>query len=158
MLWDLSKKLLYGKTYLTGSQNQKAVQLIENLYAPVDKENLQKVHENYCKRINLVKRYVDRNPSKRFVPLPYIFFDTKNQNGFCGTKKWLQQQVERRKQVKKECLLLQELNRYKENERRRDNMRIPVLKMFRLCEERIKATSDMDLLRRFYEGISLSAC
>ncbi len=158
MLWELSKKLLYGKTYLTQSQDQKAVQLIENLYAPVEKENLQKVHENYCKRINLVKRYVDRNPSKRFVPLPYIFFDTANQHGFCGTKKWLQQQVERRKRVKKECLLLQELNRYKENEKRRDNMRIPVLQMYRQCEERIMAVSDVELLKRFYEGISFSSC
>ncbi|MCX6180982.1 MAG: hypothetical protein NT150_03515 [Bacteroidetes bacterium] len=158
MLWDLSKKLLYRKTYLTQSQNQKAVQLIETLYAPVENENLQKVHANYCKRINLVKRYVNKNPSKRFVPLPYIFFDTKNIHGFCGTKKWLQQQVERRKQVKKECLLLEELNRYWENEKCRDNMRIPVLRMYRLCEASIKGTGDLDLLNRFYEGISLGTC
>jgi hypothetical protein len=154
MLWDLSKKLLYGKTFLAESQHLRARQLIEHLYAPVKKEHLQKVHENYCKRIGLVKKYVDKNPRMRFVPLPYIFFDTKNSFGFCGTKKWLEQMMARKRAVRKEVILLEEVTRYSENEKRKGNMKVPSLMMFRDCEKRIKAQSDDGLSKRFYEAIS----
>ena len=153
MFWNLSKKLLYGKTYLSESQHQKALELIAQLYAPVDKEKLQRVHEHYCKRIELVRRYVDRMPEKRFVPLPYIYFDTKNPSGFVGTKKWLQQQIESKREIRKECILLRELSRYKENEKRRDNLKIPQLAMYCDCEKIIKAQNDESLLRRFYEAM-----
>ena len=154
MLWDLSKKLLYGKTFLTESQHLKARQLIEHLYAPVKKENLQKVHENYCKRIGLVKKYVDKNPRMRFVPLPYIFFDTNNSFGFCGTKKWLEQVIARKRAVRKEVVLLREVTCYCENEKRKDHMKIPSLMMYRDCEKRIISYEDDGLTKRFYEAIS----
>ena len=41
----------------------------------------------YCQRVLLAREYIIKNPDK-YVPIPSIWFCTKNVNGFAGTARW----------------------------------------------------------------------
>ncbi len=82
----MARSLLYKNVDLTERQVLIAKKLIQKLYGPVLTEKLSTVHQHYVERISLVSKYIKKNPEKRFVPLPYLYFDTKNLNGFVGTK------------------------------------------------------------------------
>lgn len=45
-------------------------------------------YDDFCKRVVLAKRYVERSPD-RFIPVPSIWFNKHFPHGFCGTLSWL---------------------------------------------------------------------
>ena len=44
----------------------------------------------FCQRVLLARHYVSAAKG-RYIPLPSLWFDKDNQNGFAGTKKWFQE-------------------------------------------------------------------
>ncbi len=116
LLWMMARSLLYKHTLLTDRQEQTAKTLTLKLYESVPEERLWAVHQAYVERIALVHKYVKRNPQNRFVPLPYIFFDTNNSKGFVGTKKWHQESRKRQKEVSRELTLQAAIRSYIQND------------------------------------------
>ncbi|GAK90929.1 hypothetical protein JCM19297_228 [Nonlabens ulvanivorans] len=71
-LWQYAFKKLYIETPLTDGQIKTAKRLLLKWYEPVSKENLELVHQVYLERINIVRKYLDKD-SSRFVQLPNRF-------------------------------------------------------------------------------------
>lgn len=153
LFWMMARNVLYSDTMLTERQQEVAKNLIRKLYEPASTGSLSRTHQHYCERISLVAKYVRRDPQKRFVPLPYIFFNTNNPNGFVGTKKWHQQHRQRKIEIQKELVLDAAIKKYFSNYYKNSSGQKPPLKMFRECESRLGKLGDPLLLQRFHAAV-----
>lgn len=64
-------------------------------------KELMQIFNELSMRIIIASRYVERDPHNRFIPLPSIYLDLKNKDGFTGTKMWyLEQKANKKQQVK----------------------------------------------------------
>lgn len=91
--WHFARSVLYPKQELTQMQENLAIMYVRDYFALIQHEIFKrkfvdKAFEDFCKRIVLAKRYVDRSP-ERFIPLPHIWFNKYFAHGFCGTLSWL---------------------------------------------------------------------
>lgn len=152
-LWHLAKNLLYGHIFLAESQVEIAKSLIRKFYAPVPDGQLSKIHRIYCDRIDLVARYIKKDPLHRFVQLPYLYFDTNNPNGFTGTKKWYESHNRRKKEVYLELLFNRQVKKFLNNIKKESDCQKPPLQVFRECENTLGKLKDPQLLKRFYATV-----
>lgn len=152
-LWKLAKNLLYRDVFLTEFQENQAKEMLVKWYEPVSDKFLSNVHQNYCERVYLVRDFVAKDPEKRFVQLPYRYFDTNNPSGFTGTKKWLQKHLERKEEVRKKLILHAQIKKYLNNEKRTDSNRKSSLQVYRECETRIGKLGDQSLLQLFHAAV-----
>ena len=152
-LWKLAKNLLYRDVFLTEFQENQAKEMLVKWYEPVSDKFLSNVHQNYCERVYLVRDFVAKDPEKRFVQLPYRYFDTKNPSGFTGTKKWLQKHLERKEEVRKKLILHAQIKKYLNNEKKTDSNRKSSLQVYRECETRIGKLGDQSLLHLFHAAV-----
>ncbi len=156
-LWNLAKEELYKDVHLTKSQCQIALKLLEKWYEPVSKDRLEAVHEIYCARIALVKKYLHADLQNRYVQLPYRYFDPQNPSGFAGTKKWYQSQKQQQKKRSSSRVLFQQIERFKRNERSDTSTSQPRLPLFRSCEQQLKKLKKPELLQHFYQAVLTDA-
>jgi cyclophilin family peptidyl-prolyl cis-trans isomerase len=70
----------------------------EEIPAEIFSEGAPELFREFCERIKLAKKYVDRY-FHRYIPHPVIWFNKRNEKGFAGTKSWYDAN-ERRKQEK----------------------------------------------------------
>ena len=152
-LWKLAKAELYHDVHLTTSQCEIALQLLEKWYEPVSVDRLERVHEVYCSRITLVKKYLNADLKNRYVQLPYLYFDPENPSGFAGTKKWYDRQKRQQKGRSSSRILYQQIARFKSNERYDTATAQPRLPLFRACEHQVKKLKNPELLQSFYEAV-----
>ena len=153
MLWMLAKKVLYKDVLLTEYQENSAKRLLEKWYEPVESQYLSKVHQIYVERIGLARKYVSKNPVKRYVQLPDRYFDLDNSNGFRGTKKWWEADQKRKQEVKLKLILKAQIRRFINNQRKTDATRKPALALFRDCEQRIGKLNKPQLLSLFHQAV-----
>lgn len=153
LLWMMARNLLYRNVDLTENQVNVAKALVRKLYEPIATENLSKVHSNYVQRIALVDKYIRKDPAKRFVTLPYLYFNTNNPNGFVGTKKWFYDDQKRKEEVKRELTVSRLIRSYLNNEKQEAVKRKPSLQLFRQCENTIGKFNDPALLQRFHAAV-----
>lgn len=153
LLWLMARNLLYKHTDLTENQVTIAKKLIKKLYDPVSDAELSNVHQQYVQRISLVSKYIQKDPEHRFVPLPYIYFDTKNLKGFIGTKEWYKADQKRKLEVERELTLSRLIRKYQNNEKKDNLKRRPALQLFRECENTIGKFKDSSLLQRFHAAV-----
>ncbi|MGB3464097.1 MAG: hypothetical protein WBA74_02465 [Cyclobacteriaceae bacterium] len=77
-----------------------AAKLLVQWYQPVAIENLSKVNLEYIFRVKMAQKYIQKDPTNRFIQLPNRYFDIDNPSGFRGTKQWWINQQKRRQQSK----------------------------------------------------------
>ena len=148
-LWDLAKNTLYKDVYLTEKQEQTAQEMLYKWYEPVSEKKLPYVHKVYLERIEIVRKYLEKDPENRFVQLPYLYFDPKNPSGFTGTKKWHQNHKKRQYQVYLGSILHAQIRRFLNNEKKDTHKKIPSLTMFKNCEKRLEKLGEPDLVKQF---------
>lgn len=153
LLWMMARNLLYRNTDLTDRQIQTAKRLIYKLYEPVSTENLSKAHSQYVERIALVDKYLRKDPGRRFVTLPYLYFDTNNPHGFIGTKKWYYDDQRRKQDVRQELTVSRLIRSYLNNDKKDEGLRKPPLLLFRQCENTIGKFNNPALLQRFHAAV-----
>lgn len=153
LLWLMARNLLYKNVDLTDRQVLIAKKLIQKLYDPVATSKLSNTHQHYVERISLVAKYIKKDPAHRFVPLPYIYFDTNNPNGFVGTKKWHQDDQVRKKEVQRELTLSRLIRKYQNNEKKDTVRKVPPIQLFRECENTIGKFNDPLLTQRFHAAV-----
>ena len=153
MLWSLARNVLYRDVYLTDKQVEIAQMLLFKWYEPVATVHLSSVHQVYVERIGLVKKYLDKDPERRFVQLPNRYFDPYNPNGFAGTKKWHQIDRQRRQEVQVKLILHAQIRRFLNNEKKEPSRQKPPLQLFRECEQRIGKLGDPTLLEQFHAAV-----
>ncbi len=153
MLWVLAHNVLYRGVYLTDNQIEIGQKLLYQWYQPVSTENFAKVHQVYVERIGLVKKFIEKDPQKRFVQLPNRYFDPYNPSGFAGTKKWHEIHEKRKHEVRIKLILHAQIRRFLNNEKKEATQRKPPLKLYRDCEQRIGKLGDPLLLQQFHTAI-----
>jgi hypothetical protein len=152
LFWLMARNLLYKNTDLTENQVQIAKQLIRKFYEPSTEENISNHYSAYTERISIVYKYLQRDP-KRFVPLPYIYFDLNNPKGFVGTKAWHKKHRERKKEVEQELALSRMIRKYLNNEKQITAKRKSSLQLFRECENALCKLGGTALSDRFCAAV-----
>lgn len=153
MLWTLAQNVLYRGVYLTDRQVEIAQKLLYRWYEPVSTANLANVHQHYVERIDLVRKYIEKDPQKRFVQLPNRYFDPYNSNGFTGTKKWHKIHQQRQREVQVKLIVHAQIKRFLNNEMKEAAKRKPPLELYRDCEQRIGKLGDPVLLEQFHSAV-----
>lgn len=154
LFWDLARKILYKDRYLSEYQERTAKEHLREWYAPAGEKNVVRYHEIYIERLNLVRKYLDKDKLGRFVPLPDKYFDLKNKHGFTATKVWWQKQQLRNKEVHTRVVLQAQIRKYTNNLKKDTAKQRPILTVFRECEQRIGKLQVPQLLDEFYTTIS----
>ncbi|MCU0336569.1 MAG: hypothetical protein MUF12_01800 [Sediminibacterium sp.] len=110
--WAFAKSILYPEQNFTDEQNKLTQRYIREYFSLIKKEYFvsqsQKLFLQFCERVLLAKKYIDRNPS-RFIPVPWTWFDKHFANGFRGTLAWLKTVQEKRESLKRKFQNLTEL-------------------------------------------------
>ena len=99
------------------------------------------------------KKYIEKDPQKRFVQLPNRYFDPYNSNGFTGTKKWHKIQQQRQREVQVKLIVHAQIKRFLNNEMKEAAKRKPPLELYRDCEQRIGKLGDPVLLEQFHSAV-----
>ena len=153
LLWSLVKNVLYSGTFLTERQEEIGKKLIYQWYEPVSSKSLSNVHQIYVERVGLVRKFIEKDPERRFVQLPYKYFDPDNPTGFAGTKKWWEKHEKRKIEVQAKLILHAQIRRFINNERKEANKKKPPLQLYRECETRVGKLGDPVLLEQFHAAI-----
>ena len=153
LLWNLAKNLLYKDTYLTPRQEEIGQKLLYEWYEPVSTDSLTHVHQIYVERIGLVRKFIDKDPEKRYVQLPYRYFDTTNPDGFTGTKKWWEKYRQHKAETRDKLILHAQIRRFVNNEKKDLEKQKPRLSLYRECETRVGKLGDASLLQQFHAAV-----
>lgn len=153
LFWMMAKNLLYKDITLTDHVLSLTRVRIRALYEPVKDQHLDYVHQHYIARLSLVAKFIARDPSKRFVMLPHLYFDTSNANGFVGTKKWYREHLARQQSNAKERKCGDAIRKYLRNEKKHTSEQRDRLKVYRECENTVGKLNDPILLQRFYAAV-----
>lgn len=152
LFWLMARNLLYKNVDLTDNQVQIAKKLIHKLYEPSTAENISNFHQAYTERISIVYKYLQRDP-KRFVPLPYIYFDLQNPYGFIATKEWHKKHLERKKEIECELALSRSIRKYTNNEKQDPIKQKSPMQLFRECENTLGKLGGTTLSDRFCAAV-----
>ncbi|WP_241480033.1 hypothetical protein [Kordia jejudonensis] len=153
-LWELAKKKLYKEVYLTENVEKKTKELLYLWYQPVKKkQHLDKVHNVYLKRVELVQKYLAKDSKNRFVQLPHLYFDQKNKHGFTGTKVWYENYIRSKQKTRLKLITHAQIRRFLHNEQKETTNQKPRLPLFKDCEKRIQQLGKTDLLKQFYKAV-----
>lgn len=150
-LWTLAKQTIYKDVYLTQHQKTSAKKWLLLWYEPVNDNQLQRVHNIYVKRIEMVRKYLDKD-KRRFVQFPSYYFNPNNASGFAGTKAWYDAQKRRKASIDATLILQKEIRRFLTNEAKDTAEQIPRLTLFRLSQKRIEKLGG-NALEEFYQSI-----
>ena len=153
-LWSFAVRELYNDVWLNKRQQRLGVRLIYDWYASVTPGALEKAHQQYKRRIRMVREYVKKDPDHRFVPLPFQFFDVHNPNGFRKSKQWYEAEQEHLKFLELQRITSATIRKFKRNQEKDTGQGVPPLELFRQCEQRIGKLGVPRLLDRFYASCS----
>ena len=153
MLWVLARNTLYRDTDLTERQEAIGEALLLQWYAPVATSKLSTVHQSYIERMSLVRKYIARDPQKRYVQLPYRYFDPRNPHGFTATKQWLRAHRKHQEEVRHKLILSAQIRRYLNNRKKPPHQQKPVYALFRSCERRLRRLGNPLLLEQFHVAV-----
>ncbi|WP_346881268.1 hypothetical protein [uncultured Algibacter sp.] len=152
-LWKLARNTIYKEHYLTQSQVNQANELLYLWYQPVAEKDIARVHQVYVDRIEIVQKYLKKDPESRYVQLPNKYFDPKNKYGFAGTRSWYFKQKEQRQELKCKLILNAQIRTFLNNEKKETSKQKPRLELFRKCETRIGKLGKPALVDAFHASI-----
>ncbi len=152
-LWSRAQKMLYDDVYLLNYQIRQGKEMLLKWYEPVHFSKLTKAHRIYNERLVLAQKYVAKDPLRRYIPPPYLYFDPQNKNGFAGTRIWWQTDKKQKYQTRLKLIVHAQIRRFKKNECSTTEKQKPRLELFRQCELRISKLGDPELLQRFYKAV-----
>ncbi|WP_062055962.1 hypothetical protein [Aquimarina longa] len=152
-LWKLAKEKLYKNIWLNKRQCDIAKTLLYKWYEPVSNERIKHTHQVYIERIDLVVKYIEKDPLNRFVTLPYLYFDCKNPKGFAGTKSWYEAEKAYQIKSKFQRIVREQIRKFKKNEAKDTAEARPRLEVYRECEQRLDKLEIPALVKQFYAAV-----
>ena len=161
--WQHTRPILYPGIILSDPENNEILNLIwEAVYSKFRAGYSQSqwivYHNTALARVNMVKKWLERNPNHWIPQKPHVYFDPQNKkNGFINTLEWYVRQetlkIELRNQlelekVKKEIQAhIEEKGRFKNHSR---------LQLYRIHEKRLSNFKDESLMQAYYAGLQHS--
>ena len=76
--------------FIAGTQAKAIRSFIEREFSGQAPSEYESIYQGLRTRIMLAHDFVERDPAKRFIPLPSRYFNPQNFKGFAGTKRWLE--------------------------------------------------------------------
>jgi hypothetical protein len=84
--WNFAYSALWNASIFSTKEISLAKENIQQYF--ILAKNKRKAFVSFCERILLARYYVN-GAKGRYIPLPSLWFDRDNLNGFVGTKEWL---------------------------------------------------------------------
>ncbi|WP_299221321.1 hypothetical protein [uncultured Aquimarina sp.] len=154
--WNYAKVLLYPNIKLSQPEETEILNCIwASVYRKFKITGSKKDWEGYqeilFKRIDMVSRWLDRNPN-RWVPPPHLYFNPENKrNGFNKTYEWFLKQELLKKEIRNQILIQKTASEWKDHKKgigkHKNKTR---LQLFRIQQQRLSQYKD-DRLLQLYE-------
>jgi len=146
--WKFSKSILYPNQEFTYEQHKLTQRYIGEYFSLIRKDQFankaEKLFIQFCERVLLAKKYIDRNPS-RFIPVPWTWFDKHFPNGFRGTLPWLRAVHKKRESLKRKHSNLTDLcNHYS------IYLSEPSIACYKQIEKNLQEKGDSELVNLYY--------
>ncbi|WP_017730699.1 hypothetical protein [Nafulsella turpanensis] len=161
--WQHARTILYPDIILSDPENNEVLNLIwESVYGKFRVRYSQSqwiaYHNTALARVDMVKRWLDRDVNHWIPQKPHVYFDPQNQkNGFINTWEWYVRQetlkIEIRNQLELEKVKKETLTHNQEKGRFKNHSR---LQLFRIHEKRLSKFKDEALMQAYYAGLQYS--
>lgn len=115
VLWTAAVTQLYADKYICEEEETRARAYLSEYLRWAKPERWSLGATEILERIILVKKWIERGKKQeinRWVPLPSLYFDIRNPNGFTRTKGWYKLHVVKRAEIKNAELLTKAFNAY----------------------------------------------
>jgi len=157
--WQYAKNVLY-KDSIFGPYEES--EILNHIWVSVYKKFKIKGNQNdwtnyqelLYKRIDMVARYLERNPN-RWVAPPHLYFDPNNtRNGFDKTYKWFLKQELLQKTIRNQILIQTTEKEWQDHDKGKGRHKHKTrLQLFRIQQQRLASYSDEQLMRSYEKSV-----
>ncbi len=157
--WSYARAALYKDLIFCEAEKN---EILNNIWASIYKkfrvEGSKKDWENHqiilYKRIDMVSRWLKRNPN-RWIPAPHLYFHPENtRNDFRKTHKWYVKQETLKRNIRNQILIQKIEAEWKDHVKSiYKNKAKTGLQLFRLQQQRISVYKDEALIRAFEQSL-----
>lgn len=148
--WETAMRVLYGSQYLSPNSQVHGRKALDVWYDMVPDGALDGVHRQYMRRLWHARKYVDRDPENRFIPVPQTYFNVNNPKGFTGTKAWDKSWKENKFTTRCQVIYRKTIGSYTRNLK---TGKVPQMEMYRRCEQRLGKLKNPGVLQQFWTDI-----
>jgi len=149
--WSSAKKKLYSDKEFSPEETERTKEHLLAYYSVLP-EHLYATHLVYLKRIEMVQKFIKRDPVNRFVPPPIKYFDIQNPKGFTATKAWYENYKKRLNELREQSEMKRIISHYLKA-LSETNLTKPLYELYRQCEESLSRFSNQSLLESFYQAV-----
>ncbi len=157
--WKYTKGRLYPKLILTEPEEKEILNHIwRTVYKKFKLDGDREQWENYQQilfaRVDMVHRWLERNP-KHWVPAPHLYFHLNNtKNGFEKTWVWYLKQQTLKKEIRNQLILQSTDHEWKQHAKGQGRHRHKTrFELFRLQQKRLSRYKDADLLKSYEDRL-----
>jgi hypothetical protein len=94
--WNFAYTVLWNQNIFSLAEKEKAKRMIRQHL--LSYQHAEKGYYSFCQRVLLAREYVSQN-NQRFIPIPSVWLDHNNANGFAGTEAWMNKLLEKRSSI-----------------------------------------------------------
>ncbi|WP_159090651.1 hypothetical protein [Aquimarina aquimarini] len=157
--WAYAKLALFSELILSDAEQTEVLNHIwASVYRKFKIKGSKKDWENYqqilYKRVDMVSRYLQRNPN-RWVAPPHLYFDPENKrNGFAKTYQWFIKQELLKKQIRNQILIQKSEKEWKDRDQGKGRYKHKTrLQLFRIQQQCLSAFNDEKLLQEYEKSL-----
>lgn len=88
--WNVAQTALWNTSIFSKKEVEEAKEWISFYF--LNSKDLYKAYSVFCQRVLLARQYIT-NSTNRYVPLPSVWLNPENENGFVGTRSWYEQVI-----------------------------------------------------------------
>ena len=157
--WKYAKALLYQDIKLSSPEESEILNAIwRSVYRKFKIKGSKKDWEIYQEilynRLDMVSRWLDRNPD-RWVPPPHLYFDQENKrNGFDKTYQWFLKQELLKRSIRNQILIQKTESEWKDHKKGKGRHKNKTrLQLFRIQQQRLSQYKDERLLELYEKSL-----
>ncbi|WP_299187665.1 hypothetical protein [uncultured Aquimarina sp.] len=157
--WNYTRLLLYPDTMLSKPEETEILNCIwtsvfKKFKITGSKKDWEGYQEILYKRIDMVARWLERNPN-RWVPPPHLYFSPENKrNGFNKTYEWFLKQELLKKEIRNQILIQKTESEWKDHNKGKGRHKNKTrLQLFRIQQQRLSQYKDERLLQQYEKSL-----
>ncbi|WP_062056021.1 hypothetical protein [Aquimarina longa] len=157
--WAYARGILFTELMLSPAEE---AEILNHIWASVyrkfkikgSKKDLQGYQEILYKRVDMVSRYLERNPN-RWVAPPHLYFHPDNKrNGFNKTYQWFIKQETLKREIRNQILIQKSEQEWKDhNQGKGIHKHKSRLQLFRIQQQRLSSYTDECLLKAYEKSL-----
>lgn len=141
-VWEVAREELYAGEWIADTERERAKARLAEYYVDADPQRYVAGTAEICERIRLVRKWIDRGAAQsptlsRWVPIPSVYFDYRNERGFRRTKPWFKQHMAKRQEIGDRIAVARAVQRYRRCLQGAEGSMGPVA-LYQLLQERLR--------------------